>query len=1401
MASTLTVEELEELEVKEGRNYEPASGGTGGVPAGSEELRYGVPELVRMEGGEKIKSSYGSYSVPQDIAAAKAALSKLTEQERKARIRYERWAQKRATKDISIFARQDPESKSKQREESPGSDGVGSDGVDGEEWSSTAWNSAFLEAQDMPETTPEQVLRKYRLLSKLSTDFIEIAKVYGRTVISEHNLPEDQQTVATIRIGGVAGGTKYIVRGILFKLAVDPAVGFNPRTGQRHYVYGGKHPSYEFAAKAAGHELKGAINMYKYGKLGITVPMQALVDFHGYRLVAMPLLPLKGGKLIYGSKDTGETIHHDDEKFNQWMIQIAGDLHLAGHDVCDREGVPHHIYSAGDVEGHRGSDGRYYLIDLARAFPPESRADTHHLTKHKQAVFFRMIRPEFLQWLKKHHPPNEPDKKFPPLSCDALTLWAQSGRDTKKHNDAIREATKILIHKVIPEFASFFVQKTPRQLRDVQVSEELHRHGINVRHMGLVRFMITGADESSLAARRTLLINMVSRTLKNLLRREMRLEHNRHKRSQTSDHDSRSMVVDFLNLVTRADPDDQKTSDFWSEIVPFGLMKRFGQTALSQQEQENLFSFIKDDVVKIVKYVVSTTGVRVRPAAMRTLETTGAGFEFVSVDLDALAVRIKHMSIIDYATAKVLSQEAYQGRVGTAGDRLLSLARRQFNRTLQSNPLDAVCKSEAQVTKLRINARKYENKTKIASVEMRAKARYYMLADESILAACSVAARQSRAGSGSDSDELANMIRSVLTTWGARRRGKYADLFPRCGGASQLQYITQLIKFVEKTRNRLLTLELCAYLATCKEPRLTMRLHHYIKEITVKEEKDIASQGIPPMQVKSGKKKGPMAPIPIDEHLITGLVEKLTKKENPTARTLVVVSNLLAATESPELWLEASKIAGSLAKVNRDSFFRWYASTPWNLRRGEAGGPLSDREAECISEVVKALSPLSILDLRGLRMEAKHVERIAAACSSLPKGTVFTTLKSNHSLPVQQLRANDLTELDFSQMASHDLVWLFALLRHNKSVRKISIAHTDISMLEVKAICDGLCNDSVNEIRFQACDIGDNEMAALGAALSRLPRLQVVSLRGNTFSDAGGRIIGQMKRLRELDISECKAVTDRTLAEIAKHCKELESLRLAQCYGVSDDGATHIARIGSLRTLDLEECNRVSDRGIGAVARGCPKLTALSVANCTRLSGGSLLALAKYCKGLEEINLCFCSEIQDNPVATLVQGCSKLRRIALGHCDKLTDKSVAQIGIRCTKLEALDVSVCEKVTDESIKYIAKGCHQLKELNIGVCEKVTNHAIAAVAEHCRELEVLNISCCDKITDEAITKLAKCAELRSLNLYSCKHITDAGLKELAGKCKKLRHLDLFWCVGIKESAIEQLIKNNPECQIER
>ena len=47
------------------------------------------------------------------------------------------------------------------------------------------------------------------------------AEAYGRIIISEMCLPDEDKTIKPTALGGIAGGQKFIVQDILFKFAVD----------------------------------------------------------------------------------------------------------------------------------------------------------------------------------------------------------------------------------------------------------------------------------------------------------------------------------------------------------------------------------------------------------------------------------------------------------------------------------------------------------------------------------------------------------------------------------------------------------------------------------------------------------------------------------------------------------------------------------------------------------------------------------------------------------------------------------------------------------------------------------------------------------------------------------------------------------------------------------------------------------------------------------------------------------------------------------------------------------------------------------------------------------------------------------------------------------------------------
>lgn len=221
------------------------------------------------------------------------------------------------------------------------------------------WNARFQELWDQcPEDNSNIIasIEHERALSRFSKEFIKTAERIGKIIIDEVHLPVIQKNIQPAKMGGVAGGEKYLVEGIFFKFAID-AFG----------VYGGD----DFAMKAAGHELNGLKAYREAAVPGLRFPFMVLISYKGYRLIATPLLPLTPGSLIYGSADAGQTVLHSDETMNNLMTQAAKKLNICEHGVGlgGSPGSPPQAVLAAptDIEGHRGNDGRYYVLDTVRS--------------------------------------------------------------------------------------------------------------------------------------------------------------------------------------------------------------------------------------------------------------------------------------------------------------------------------------------------------------------------------------------------------------------------------------------------------------------------------------------------------------------------------------------------------------------------------------------------------------------------------------------------------------------------------------------------------------------------------------------------------------------------------------------------------------------------------------------------------------------------------------------------------------------------------------------------------------------------------------------------------------------------------------------------------------------------
>jgi len=191
-------------------------------------------------------------------------------------------------------------------------------------------------------------------------------------------------------------------------------------------------------------------------ELTLRVPMQVLIDYKGFRLLAMPLLPIDKDTIIYGSHDAGGKIFASDHEFNLQMANCAAALHLKGHYVVpgtkDQPPQPVLLHTAVDTEGHKGKDNNFYLLDLSRTFPAQSPS---HFISHlpfqvRSTIYFRLFRPEFLMALRTQA--GQPGcAAIRPLSSDALSPW---DHDDEYEGEYSIIATTMLLFSAIPAFAA-----------------------------------------------------------------------------------------------------------------------------------------------------------------------------------------------------------------------------------------------------------------------------------------------------------------------------------------------------------------------------------------------------------------------------------------------------------------------------------------------------------------------------------------------------------------------------------------------------------------------------------------------------------------------------------------------------------------------------------------------------------------------------------------------------------------------------------------------------------------------------------------------------------------------------------------------------------------------------------
>ncbi|GAB5366308.1 hypothetical protein AAMO2058_001132800 [Amorphochlora amoebiformis] len=364
-------------------------------------------------------------------------------------------------------------------------------------------------------------------LYQVAHDFQDMACSYGKVILSEMHLPVSEKTIKpSTSLGGHAGGDKFVARGLMFKVVKDKEVNSG-------YIYGGKVPRIDLAAKSASQELKVIDAFYKASRMSssakdsVCIPLQVMVDYAGHRLLCMPILPVSPNTLIYGGDNKRVFSGKTHPEVKQRVDEASKQLGLATHLI---KGTT--LMVAADEEIHMGNDNRAYLLDCARGMPPQDPMVSKHLRFHRNAIFFRMFRPEFVKlWM---------EISGKGLSTDALSGFSIYSTDCRQHNAEVKKATEYLVSTHIPSVAkqmdSGMVETTTQKLTKyiVRKSTDLEEggreeirakaaaiyartRGVNAHHFGLLRHHCRNQ-----LVRQALAVEIFARSLKSTIRKSQR---------------------------------------------------------------------------------------------------------------------------------------------------------------------------------------------------------------------------------------------------------------------------------------------------------------------------------------------------------------------------------------------------------------------------------------------------------------------------------------------------------------------------------------------------------------------------------------------------------------------------------------------------------------------------------------------------------------------------------------------------------------------------------------------------------------------------------------------------------------------------------------------------------------
>jgi hypothetical protein len=323
------------------------------------------------------------------------------------------------------------------------------------------------------------------------------------------------------------------------------------------------------------------------------------------------------------------------------------------------------------------------------------------------------------------------------------------------------------------------------------------------------------------------------------------------------------------------------------------------------------------------------------------------------------------------------------------------------------------------------------------------------------------------------------------------------------------------------------------------------------------------------------------------------------------------------------------------------------------------------------------------LQLKGLSVSDDALRPLATRCTRLAALHLSRCRRISDGLISLMAKHLALTEVDLSHCRQLGDEAAESLLRCCPQILKMRLDGTRVTDALLGELAEGQCDSGASErvsqklpglqcliaLSLQGCRLMSEH--AIRRVCNHARALQLLRLGGTAANDYTIEVIAEISGLRALSLEGCSAISGRTLPLLLLGCSALASLDVSRCALVSTLQFHHSSH--SIRELQLSNCAALSVAALRAVTENCEALRALWLDGCAVLDDSLVFELCQGCSALERVSFSHCDNITERAVFYVAMQLRHVVELCLGGCAQLQDDQVLAAAQMCSALRVIEL--------------------------------------------------------------------------------------------------------------------------------